>query len=83
MKAFIELTNTIRVATDVDLHALRFALSRCGIACKEFKDEIGKPCLTRMMDVSALEFGRRYAIWGAVSKFSGTYFLEVSFRCHS
>jgi hypothetical protein len=31
------------MATDVDLHALRFALSRCGIACKEFTDEFGKP----------------------------------------
>lgn len=42
MEALGELTDSMGMATDVDIHALRFSLSRCGIACKEFKEEIRK-----------------------------------------
>jgi hypothetical protein len=42
MEALGELTDTLGTATDLDFHELGFALSRCGIACNEFKEEIGK-----------------------------------------
>ncbi|KAF7543700.1 hypothetical protein G7Z17_g10531 [Cylindrodendrum hubeiense] len=40
------LTSTVDTTTDVDLSALELPLRRCGIACKEFEEEI-KKCSSR------------------------------------
>lgn len=40
------LTETVSATADVDLSALDLPLLRCGNACKEFEQEIGK-CLSR------------------------------------
>ncbi|KAL2807740.1 hypothetical protein BJX63DRAFT_436790 [Aspergillus granulosus] len=42
MEVLGPLGDTAGTDIDVDLTALRFILSRCGIACNEFKEEIGK-----------------------------------------
>jgi hypothetical protein len=46
MEVLGPLSDTGGAAIDLDFPALRFILSRCGIACNEFKEEIGKhlPC---------------------------------------
>jgi hypothetical protein len=47
MEVLGPLSDTCGTAIDIDLAALRFILSRCGIACNEFMEEIRKhlPCL--------------------------------------
>ncbi|KAJ5159443.1 uncharacterized protein N7482_006447 [Penicillium canariense] len=42
MDALGGLSDTIGAVTDVDLPTLESTLSRCGVACEKFKEEIGK-----------------------------------------